>query len=253
MSQSQRRTFDLNKILKDLDKNKNSNEKPPLFVFDLDSTLFDVSPRLEKVLLDIAEIPEFKNRFPEVIPYFKNIKTLKNDWGFREVLKRAGIDHDHYELFETVRHYWVERFFSNEYIHYDEPYPGAVDFVNRIAKAQIPIVYLTGRDVHRMEKGSREVLKKWNFPLDDHYFKLVLKPHREMNDALFKKDWFFTLPKNEYSNYVFFENDPVNIHLIRKELPEVNIIFFDSTHSGAQKKPDDLPTIVHYLLEDEEA
>lgn len=222
----------------------------PLVVFDLDSTLFDVSPRLEKALIDVASEPFIKENFPNVIPYFKNIKAQRQDWEFVDVLKRAGVDHDHHELFRTVRHFWVQRFFSNEYIHYDVPYEGSVEFVQKINQLKVPIVYLTGRDYLRMEQGSREVLKKWNFPLDDITSLLVMKPERSMDDALFKHDWVQKHITTTKTSLFLFENEPVNINLIAKTFPDVEMVFFDSTHSRKAQTAEEITTLVHYLLED---
>jgi hypothetical protein len=233
--------------IKDLAINKKAN---PTIVFDLDSTLFDVSPRLEKVLIDIASEPIIQENFPNVIPHFKNIKTESNDWGFVDVLKRAGVDHDHHELFKTVKNLWIKKFFSNEYIHYDVPYQGSVEFVQKVAELGIPIIYLTGRDVKRMERGSREVLLKWNFPLNDQSSKLVLKPAAAMDDALFKRDWIHDYMAESKTPLFLFENEPVNINLIAKELPEVELVFFHSTHSRKETPPEEIFTLVHYLLED---
>lgn len=242
-----RKASEIYNKIKDLSLAKKNN---PLVIFDLDSTLFDVAPRLEKVLTDIGLEPVMQEKFPRAVPYFKNIKTQRQDWGFVEVLQRAGVAHDNHDLFKTVRQLWIEKFFSNEYIHFDVPYQGSVEFVRKIEQLKVPIVYLTGRDIKRMERGSREVLLKWNFPLDDKSSRLVLKPDREMNDAFFKRDWIHNHIANNKSPVFLFENEPVNINLIAKELPDVELVFFDSTHSRKETPPEEVFTIVHYLLED---
>ena len=223
-----------------------------LVVFDLDSTLFDVSLRLERVLLNFAKVPAHQSRFPEQIQYFKNIQILKKDWGIRQILVRAGLEGHHNEFQDCVREYWIKHFFSNEALEHDIPYPGAPEFVQSLAAAGAEIIYLTGRDVHRMGEGSKKFLLHWGFPLDEKNQQLILKPHRSLVDAKFKKDWFGSLPKDKYQKIWFFENEPVNIHLIRKKHPEVEIIFFDSTHSGEASTPDDLPRILHFLLDEQE-
>ncbi|MCB0370896.1 MAG: HAD family hydrolase [Bdellovibrionales bacterium] len=250
MTHSQKKILNPNQILINIKQLALSQKKKPLVVFDLDSTLFDVSPRLEKVLMDISLTKDFINRFPEVNSYFRNIKTLRNDWGFIKVLRRAGVDHDHFELFDYVRQEWIKLFFSNEYIHYDIPYEGASFFVRQLHEAGVNIAYLTGRDVARMEIGSREVLKKWDFPLDEPKVELVLKPHKEMDDAKFKSDWFKMLNQSNFSKIYLFENEPVNINLIQKEVPEIELVFFDSTHSGKEPPPSEIATIIHYLIEE---
>ncbi|MBL7554470.1 MAG: HAD family hydrolase [Bdellovibrionaceae bacterium] len=242
-----RKASEIYNKIKDLSLVQKAN---PLIIFDLDSTLFDVAPRLEKVLTDIGLEPVIQEKFPNVVPHFKNIKTERRDWGFLEVLHRAGVEHDNLDLFKTVRQLWIEKFFSNEYIHYDVPYQGSVDFVRKVEKLNVPIVYLTGRDVKRMERGSREVLLKWDFPLDDKMTQLVLKPDREMDDALFKRDWIHEYISKNKTPVFLFENEPVNINLVAKELPEVELVFFDSTHSRKETPPEEVFTLVHYLLED---
>lgn len=250
MTHNQNKILSPRQILLQIKNLSLNHPRKPLVVFDLDSTLFDVSPRMEKVLIEISQTAEFIRRFPEVNSYFRNIKTLRNDWGFIKVLQRAGVDHDHYELFDYVRSAWIDKFFSNEFVHFDVPYEGASFFVNQLYHLEIPIAYLTGRDVARMEKGSREVLLKWDFPLNNDSATLILKPFKEMDDAQFKCDWFKTLDKDKFSKIYLFENEPVNINLIKKELPEIEIVFFESTHSGKEPPPSEVATIINYLLEE---
>lgn len=225
------------------------NHKPSLVVFDLDSTLFDVGPRLDQILADYAKAPEHQRLFPKQIPLVEKARVHRKDWGFVEALVRAGFDGDHPEFEESIRRFWLKTFFSNEYLHFDKPYPGAVEYCQSLASAGARISYLTGRDVSRMGPGSHEVLRKWNFPLQDQLHELILKPHKEMDDAEFKRDWFADLDRTQYSEIYFFENEPVNIHLIRKTLPHIQVIFFDSTHSRQAQAPEDIPRIEHFLFD----
>lgn len=240
----------LQKILKQTQEATLRGQKY-LVVFDLDSTLFDVSPRLEKILMDFAEIPENKARFPQQVLQFKKIKMLRGDWGIVGALKRAGLDGHHPDFQDAVHDHWYERFFSDHYLQYDTPYDGAVEYVQALHKAGADIAYLTGRDVERMGIGSPEVLMKWNFPLGDRA-ELVLKPHRSMNDAEFKSDWFLEASKKPYEKIYFFENEPVNLHLLLSTAPHVEMIFFDSTHAGKSNPPENIPAIMNFLLHHQE-
>jgi haloacid dehalogenase-like hydrolase len=241
----------LRQILAKIEEFQNQGLKS-LAVFDIDSTLFDVSPRVERIILDFADEPEFQNKFPKQIQVLKNIRTHRKDWGFKNALERAGLDGHHSELQEALHDYWAERFFSNEYLKYDLPYDGAVEYVNAVANRGAEVVYLTGRDVARMGPGSALVLKSAGFPLDDQQTRLVLKPHRSMDDAEFKTDWFTCLPADQYADIWFFENEPVNIHHLRSRQPKVNVVFFESTHAGKAPAPEDIPKIMHYLLDEVE-
>lgn len=202
-----------------------------LVVFDLDSTLFDVSPRLEKILLDFAANEEFKKLFPDQIALFDQIKTHPKDWGIRAALSRVGLDGDNLEFQKAVTTFWLQHFFSNHYLQYDQPMPGAIAFVQAVEKAGAEIAYLTGRDKERMGTGSRETLLKWGLPLNQTS-ELALKPHKSMDDAEFKTNWFIETRKRSFDKIYFFENEPVILHAMADSCPEVKCIFLDSTHSG---------------------
>lgn len=240
----------LKSILTEVKKIQSAGKKC-LLVFDLDSTLFDVSPRLEQIIQDFADLPETQTNFPESVAILKNIKMHRTDWGIKNALIRAGLDKQHPEFESAIKNYWRTNFFSNHYLEYDQPYEGAVDYVNQLAQTGAEIVYLTGRDVARMALGSEKVLLKWGFPLDQEQSRLVLKPVQGMDDALFKSDWFAEIPQGQFEKIWFFENEPVNVNLVRKCHQHVEIVFFESTHSGQEEAPQDLPKILHYLFEDD--
>jgi hypothetical protein len=238
----------LEKILTEI-SNLQASGQPGLVVFDLDSTLFDVSPRLKKVLHDFAEVPEHQRLFPQACEILKKVETYRSDWGVKNAVIRAGLDKHHPEFHQALKEFWVKTFFSNEYLEYDIPYEGAVEYLRQIWELGAEIVYLTGRDVHRMGLGSRDVLLKWDFPLDDLRAQLVLKPQKGMDDAQFKSDWFSQLRKSYYGKIWFFENEPVNVNLVRLEHEHVDIVFFESTHSGKEDAPTDLPRVINFLIE----
>jgi hypothetical protein len=217
-----------------------------LVVFDLDSTLFDVSPRLERILMDFAQKEEFLLKFPDQIAFFKNIKVLPTDWGIKAALVRAGLQEHFLDFQAEVTAFWLEHFFSNHYLQYDRPIDGAIEFVQSVAQAGADIAYLTGRDVARMGLGSEQILKKWGLPLNENS-QLNLKPHKSMDDAEFKTDWFVEALSKSYQKIYFFENEPVILHRMAEKCPEVECIFLDSTHSGKAHPPENLPRLINFL------
>jgi hypothetical protein len=225
------------------------NKGTPLAVFDLDSTLFDVSPRLLRIFRDFAKILQREQRYPEAMAILQQIQVEREDWGFKDALMRAGLDGKHPEFEAEFKDFWQKTFFSNEYLDFDIPYPGAQEFVSSLSEGGTEVVYLTGRDQHRMGQGSQEVLLKWGFPLNAQNAKLVLKPHRSLDDALFKTDYFAQLPEKKYVKIWFFENEPLNVNSVREAHSQVEIVFFESTHSRRGVVPSDIPRIMHYLLE----
>ena len=197
-----------------------------LAVFDLDSTLFNVSSRTQKILSEFAELHSLES--------LRNVEVKCEDWGIKEAVLRAGysLEHD-LEMLQKLRDYWCSKFFTSEYLHYDVPYPGAISFVQELAQTGCEINYLTGRDLARMGKGSAEVLEKWGFPVSEN--SLFLKPRKEQDDELFKQEWFRALDHSKYKKIFFFENEPVNVNAILDSHPEVEIIFLDTTHARKQE------------------
>lgn len=210
-------------------------------VFDLDSTLFNVSPRSEFILHEFARL----NRRIDLL----NIRVGLNDWGVYESLLRHGltIEKEH-DLHQDLKNFWKEKFFSNEYVQYDEPYSGAIHFVQRLNEKKVPLFYLTGRDQQRMKLGTIAQLKKWGLPCDPE--QIQLKPHKDMDDENFKLAWMKNLiDKNPGKNIYLFENEPVNINSIGKNLPSVRIIFMNTTHSRKQVLSVPHTEIFNYNLE----
>lgn len=197
-----------------------------LAVFDLDSTLFNVSTRTQKILTEFANIHN--------LDQLKNVEVKLHDWGIKEAVLRAGFSLEtDLELLQSLRNFWSERFFSNEYLHYDIPTEGSICFVQELKASGCEIVYLTGRDQNRMYKGTFEVLKKWGFPVDET--NLFLKPAKEQDDELYKVEWFKKLNSTKFNKIFFFENEPVNVNAIHNSCPEVEIIFLDTTHARKQE------------------
>ena len=226
----------LNEILKISRENAAQNMRT-LSVFDLDSTLFNVSTRTQKIISEFAE--------QHNVERLKNVEVWPEDWGVKEAVLRAGfcLETD-LTILQSLRDFWSERFFSNDYLHYDVPYAGAISFVQELADTGCEINYLTGRDRVRMGKGSAEVLKKWGFPVNEET--LFLKPEKSQDDELFKNDWFKQLNRSAYNKIYFFENEPINVNAILQSCPEVEVIFIDTTHARKQFVQDPIKKIKNF-------
>lgn len=226
----------LNEIIKISEELRAQNLRS-IAIFDLDSTLFNVSTRTQQILFEFAEM------FYQ--PSLKTVEVRSTDWGIKEAVLRAGFSLEkNQELLHQLRDFWRDRFFSSDYIHYDVPYAGAISYVLDLASSGCEIMYLTGRDQVRMGKGSEEVLKKWGFPCEKG--QLVLKPEPKIDDELFKNDWFVAFDKKPYAKIYFFENEPVNINAVAKSCPEVDIIFLDTTHARKQEVHLQLSRVKHF-------
>jgi len=219
-----------------------------LSVFDLDSTLFDVSPRIQKILEELKTHPEVLVNFPDHAPLLEQVKTEKTDWGIKAALSRVFHSNPPPMDFHRVaRDFWTQHFFSNEYLHFDHLVEGSDQLVNRLLQKGSQITYLTGRDWQRMGNGTVEVLKKWNFPIpNDSNIRLAMKPIQGADDSEFKSGWFDSIKPHQFKRILFFENEPVILHHVEKNHPEIEIVFLDTTHSGQADPHDQWLTIQNF-------
>jgi hypothetical protein len=139
-------------------------------------------------------------------------------------------------------HYW---FFHSHFLTEDRLIPGAVEFVTRIKNQGADLMYLTGRDQGRMLDGTLASLKHWKFPVTGDDVAVRLKPEPCMDDAKFKLSVLEKMA-GFYTKIYLFENEPVNLNLIKKYLPEVQLVFIDTVHSGREQFEDELATIPHF-------
>lgn len=229
-----------NEILVKVANSIKQNPKNSAVVFDLDSTLFCVTPRTQAIVSDLVKNDEIFKRFPKEAEILKDLEILKTDWGLREALERTKIPLSQ-NFIKSVRQFWSRHFFSNRYLHHDTIYPQANLFVQSVKDLGSEVIYLTGRQADLMYEGTVKNLNRFGFPLASPKH-LNMKPSGHDLDEDFKTLWF----KNEhrrFSNLWFFENEPVIIEQVRVATPSVQIVFVDSTHSGKAESPKGLPSI----------
>lgn len=218
----------------------------PLLVFDLDSTLFDLTLRVTAILEHFAAIEKNQARFPDLCEMLLKAEIRRSDWGLREPLARLGLhENEHREFFEAVHTHWAGGFFSNDYLDRDFPLPGAVEFVQMGIKSGADVLYLTGRDTARMQAGTVKSLAAHGFPNDGARARLGLKPDSRLDDAEFKADVIAALATNHRPIWLF-ENEPVNINAVLRRTPDVGIVFIDTCHSGQEEVKTALAKIQHF-------
>jgi hypothetical protein len=222
-----------------------------LAVFDLDSTLFDLTLRVSKILDAFAADPTWREKYPLQCEILDQVQVHRTDWGITESLARAGLYHDdHPAFFRDIHDFWAKCFFSDDFLHHDEPLPGAVDFVNGLRSRGAHIMYLTGRDVPRMMKGTRESLAARGFPIEGDDIQVILKPEAKLDDAQFKRD-VLREALGTYRRVWLFENEPVNLNLVARELPQIGLVYIVSTHSGREECAAELARIEHFEVDAE--
>ncbi len=264
---NQKRPEILTKIITSAKESTAKNQRL-LAIFDLDSTLFDVSHRIAVILQEFAHHPEMRQRFPQETKLMEKIKNDSKAYGIKSSLVAAGITDPDPTFKTTVIDFWKKHFFADSHLKYDQPYTGSVEFVQELHSVGAEIAYLTGRDVPRMLQGTIESLKQWGFPVNDQLLifsppatpsklhtqrmegapgVLYLKPQSSMDDTIFKKDFFIRVDATPGPVW-FFENEPANIHLVLEHCPHIQIVYVDTVHSGAKPPPGpQIPRITSFI------
>lgn len=215
-----------------------SRSRRPLVIFDLDSTLFDLTRRVSAILHHYFEQPETQAKFGEALEILKQVEIRRTDWGLIEPLERLNLTRaTHSQLISDLQAAWARGFFSNDFLMHDQPLEGAVEFVEACLGAGADILYLTGRDVPRMLEGTKASLHQHRLPLDETKARLRLKPNKSVDDALFKVEVIETLVEHHGSVWLF-ENEPVNINAVIRRTPSVKTVLLETCHSGLENVPE---------------
>lgn len=230
-------SFDPLKYLSELGKLESQKGLSPFVLFDLDSTLFDNSPRVYKIIQDFIE--EHRDIYPEHTEKMSYIRRQDIVWGIKENLKKINV-HDE-ELVNKVIRYWYERFFSNDYI-IDVPLSGSCQFVKDLESSGVKIIYLTGR-FESMREGTERNLLEHGFPLYNNGENLVLKPNPKISDEEFKHQSMESMRK--FGDMLAgFENEPINSNIFQEHYPNSDIFFLETNHS---LNPPNLSEKVHTI------
>jgi beta-phosphoglucomutase-like phosphatase (HAD superfamily) len=208
-------------------------DRLPLCVFDLDSTLFCTAPRNLRILQEFVR--EHAETHPHLLDAAERIGLDDMGWNVHEDLRRFGVDDR--TLLARLRSYWLERFFSDDYLAHDLPVPGAAAFVHACHARGALIYYLTGRHVGGMEIGTVRSLREHGFPFWRGRCVLHLKPSFEMSDAAFKDHAMSDIRSYHGDVVATFENEPENAHLFLRAFPEALHVLLDTLRSPGAETP----------------
>lgn len=208
--------------------------RPPVVVFDLDSTLYDIYERGQVIFREAVA------SFPDLGPVLQKLAKQRIGWDFLADFRRAGLT-DEAQL-EAIHAFWQERFFSDAYHVHDRPMPGAVNFVNRLHDAGAIVCYLTGRDWPNMKAGTVASLRRFGFPLDTDRVRLLMKDSQKQPDAEHKRAAIAEI-RRLGEVVAAFDNEPELVNLFFDSFPEALVAWVDSIHSPTAVVP--YPAIFH--------
>ena len=212
---------------------KTKKEKA-LFVFDIDSTLFCMKYRTQALIDSCLKSTDFCKKFKAHLQKIKEIEVTETDWSIPEIMGRYGFHHEE-EIVTAIQAIWKKGFFSNDYLHLDQPYENCVSFIQYIAQLNAQIYYLTARNYNKMIEGTILSLKKWGFPLKNESH-LIMKKDSDISDTDYKVSHLRHLSQN-FDTTLFFENEPVILNRVAQALPNIQLFWMNSTHSRRESPP----------------
>lgn len=225
-------------LISRLDQALNGQNKLTI-VLDIDSTLFNVSPRNQAIFDLFCSIYGLKH---DLLPKLSsNYRLSAKDWGLAPY---TNLIKDNEELKKSAVSFWKTHFFAGTFLESDRPYPSVIELIKLLHKKGAVVMYLTGRDDFRMRAGTLDQLKHWNLPLEKDS-DLITKPHKGMNDGSYKRDALLKISKDFPSSKVmFFDNEPAVLeHCLFPEDKNYTPVFIDSTHSSRSKPHSDWITV----------
>lgn len=202
-----------------------SSGRLPVAVFDLDSTLFTTGPRNWVILQEFLKAPGREALARQVAA----LKSEDIGWNIQDCLRQRGIGDA--SLWNELRRYWSDRFFTDEYVLHDRALPGAAAFVTACHSRGALIYYLTGRHVGGMEVGTVGALRSEGFPFWRGRCVLHLKPSFEMADAAFKDDAVADVRSYRGEVVASFENEPENANMFLRAFPQALHFLLETVHS----------------------
>lgn len=209
-----------------------------VFVFDIDSTLYDVTPRNQEIVRHFGETKMLDETLKSTL---KNFNSKPDDWGIKAGLLRLNLNPIDEKIIKSIKNHWNEYFFSKTFLHLDKEYPGAVSFLKKL-DAISPIYYLTGRDVTSMGEGTYEQLKTSGFPMDQKRNKLILKPDKNILDHEYKLKELLELKMN-FKEIYFFENEPLILNTVFDHDKDIKLYYVHSVNSGRAEIYPQIPAI----------
>ncbi len=202
-------------------------------LLDLDSTLYEVAPRTVRIFKEAVR--ELHAAIPEPVRVaLQGLGPGGTGYSVEDTWQNLGLCLKDPKLSEargSLEAFWSEKFFSNEYLSEDVPYPGTAAFARNLHSLGASLVYLTGRDVPRMGKGTLECLQRDGFPIGVDRTQLQMKASHRLDDVIHKVGIAEALAK-QGAVVASFENEPRNFAALAEALPDAIHVFVDTVCSN---------------------
>ncbi len=210
----------------------------PLVLLDLDSTLYEVGHRTLQILREWTQSPDARE-FPKVRERLQQATLGQIGYSVKDTFSAVGLSPAEPEVHaarDRVKAFWQTRFFTNEYLKYDQPYPGAARFAQNLHALGAELIYLTGRDEPGMGDGTRANLVRDGFPWERERTHLLLKPTFAEDDLTHKQKAADTI-RRLGTLVASFENEPLNLIALYDLFPQAMHVFVETICSDREAAP----------------
>lgn len=196
----------------------------PAVIFDLDGTLFENTPRTQRILLAFA----LERGDEPLRQRVESVPVACYRYRIGDTLERLGVNGREREEIEG---YWQRHFFSDRFLRFDTPLDGAPRYLRRLHAAGAHLIYLTGRDVPNMLAGTVESLAIHGFPIGQLGVELFLKPDPAMDDRVFKAEAARRLGRRRRV-VAIFDNEPTQLLDLLSAMPGAIGILVEGLRAG---------------------
>lgn len=216
----------LQKVITEVRAAYNKQERP-MVIFDVDGTLLDNRPRILQIIKEYGEKELAKVR-PEDAAKIANLQIYQIQYRLTDTLTQIAVTDP--AVVNNAAVFWSQRFFNDDYLKYDAPTPGSVNFVRTLYSNGARIIYLTARDQPRQLIGTVKSLRDHGYPIGIQGTELIMKPTLNTQDAIFKQQ--VTNYMRHYGKVIAtFDNEPANANVYRRAFPDATVILYAAPHS----------------------
>jgi hypothetical protein len=194
-------------------------EKPLIALIDIDSTVMETSSRNLAILKEAA-----RSDFPELARIVDSLDPVALGWNLTSALAgKMAMDE---ERKKKLRRFWSDRFFVNDWLEHDTPYPGVITFLEKLQKEGLMLLYLTGRDRPNMAEGTIASFRKHGVPFASEE-DFIFKPNPEEDDLSFKVR---SLDEAASRGKVLLalENEPANANRMYRSFKDALVFCIDT-------------------------
>ncbi len=200
----------------------------PLIIADLDDTLLDRRPRMMKILADLImdQNPEIPLT-DDVRMKVANIKPRTMSLDLKQTLLNVGVDDEtmlSWLLTEYKRHES-----SDQFIMFDLPLPGSVEFIKGLSTAGAMTMYLGGlRNMNKSRFGTERSISMYEFPAPRGEVGALFMSEDDVDDDLeFKRQLLDPIGKAGEVVAVF-DNEPSACNLFKNKFPDATVVLVDT-------------------------